>query len=214
MAEILIMEPELRLGMKMNDVLTRAGHHCTLAQTVPDGLAKVEASQKLITILNARLPWKESFSFMRTLEQKEWPVLFITGDAANSEHLRAMYQSTCEVLLCPFDGRTLVSAVAALAQDRGRMLTLGTLQMDTVNRQVTKDGEELNLTAQEYALLHALMQSPDAALTREQLLRTAWGYQTVGETRTVDVHIQRLRRKIGSACIETVYKLGYRLKPA
>ena len=58
------------------------------------------------------------------------------------------------------------------------------------------------------------MQSPNAALTREQLLRTAWGYQGMGETRTVDVHIQRLRRKIGSACIETVYKLGYRLRPA
>lgn len=214
MAEILIMEPELRLGMKMSDVLTHAGYTCTLSQTIPDGLAHVEASPKLITILNARLPWKESFSFLRTLEQKGWPVLFITGDQANTEHLRAMYQSACEVLLCPFDARGLVAAVATLAQDKGHLLTLGSLQMDTHSRQVTKDGEELSLTAQEYALLHALMQSPDAALTREQLLRTAWGYQNVGETRTVDVHIQRLRRKIGSACIETVYKLGYRLKPA
>ena len=93
-------------------------------------------------------------------------------------------------------------------------MTLGNLQLDVQLRQATKDGQPLSLTAQEFALLQALMQSPNAALTREQLLRTAWGYQGVGETRTVDVHIQRLRRKIGSGCIETVYKLGYRLRPA
>lgn len=214
MAEILIMEPELRLGMKMNDVLTQAGHTCTISQTVPDGLAQVDASPKLLTILNARLPWKESFTFLRTLENKGWPVLFITSDEANTEHLRAMYQSACDVLLTPFDARGLIAAVSTLVRTTGRTLTLGSLQLDTQSRQVTKDGQELSLTAQEYALLHALMQSPDAALTREQLLRTAWGYQNVGETRTVDVHIQRLRRKIGPSCIETVYKLGYRLKPA
>lgn len=214
MAEILIMEPELRLGLKMSDVLTRAGHTCTVSQTISDGLAKIESSDHLLTILNARLPWKESFSFLRTLSDREWPVLFITGDDANAEHLRAMYQSDCDVLLSPFDGHALVTAVSSLAQATGQLLTLGSLQMDTLSRQVTKDGQALYLTAQEFALLRALMQSPDAALTREQLLRTAWGYQTVGETRTVDVHIQRLRRKIGSSCIETVYKLGYRLKPA
>lgn len=214
MAEILIMEPDLRLGMKMCDVLTRAGHSCNLARNIQEGLEHVAESQRLITVLNARLPWKESFSFLRTLEEKEWPVLFITGDEANVDHLKAMYQAGCEVLISPFDGRALAAAAAALAKLPDHMLTLGNLQMDTRSRQVTKDGQELNLTAQEYALLHALMQSPDAALTREQLLRTAWGYQKVGETRTVDVHIQRLRRKIGSASIETVYKLGYRLKPA
>ena len=63
-------------------------------------------------------------------------------------------------------------------------------------------------------LLLALMQSPETALSREELLRTAWGYQGIGETRTVDVHVQRLRRKLGSSCIETVYNHGYRLKMA
>ncbi len=214
MAEILIMEPELRLGLKMSDILTRAGHTCTLSQTISDGMAKLEASDHLLTILNARLPWKESFAFLRALSDREWPVLFITGDESNAEHLRAMYPAECAVLPTPFDGHALLSAVAELAQSSTQLLTLGSLQLDTRSRQVTKDGQALYLTAQEFALLHALMLSPDAALTREQLLRTAWGYQTVGETRTVDVHIQRLRRKIGSSAIETVYKLGYRLKPA
>ena len=93
-------------------------------------------------------------------------------------------------------------------------MTIGGLSLDVEKHHATLDGKTLILTAQEFALLQALMQSPDAALSREQLLRTAWGYQGIGETRTVDVHIQRLRRKIGAACIETVYKLGYRLKMA
>ena len=214
MAEILMMEPDARLGTKMCEVLSHAGHSCTAAQTVAEGLAQVHRSQRLLTVLNARLPWKESFSFLHTLEEKGWPVLFITGDRANTEHLRAMYQAGCDVLLSPFDGRALVQAVSRLVQSTDRLLTLGNLQLDVQLRQATKDGQPLSLTAQEFALLQALMQSPNAALTREQLLRTAWGYQDVGETRTVDVHVQRLRRKIGSGCIETVSKLGYRLRPA
>lgn len=214
MADILIMEPDERLGMKMNEVLTRAGHQCTTAKTVSDGLAVVRKGRRLLTILNARLPWTDSFSFLRTLEEKGLPILFITGDPANISHLRAMYQCTCDVLTSPFDARALVGAVNELMQTSQRLLTLGCLRLDIQNKEATMDGQALSLTAQEFALLQALMQSPDAALTREQLLRTAWGYQGMGETRTVDVHIQRLRRKLGAASIETVYKLGYRLRMA
>lgn len=214
MAELLIMEPDAQLSAKMSEVLTRVGHHCRTAQTVQDGLAYLHEDQRLLTLLNARLPWADSFSFLRTLNDKGWAVLFITADAANAEHLRAMYQSCCGVLVSPFDGRALVSAVNDLLQLSAETLSMGGLKLDLARHQATLDGQELSLTAQEFALLKALMQSPDAAVTREELLRTAWGYQDVGETRTVDVHVQRLRRKLGSTCIETVYKLGYRLRMA
>lgn len=214
MAEILLMEPEPRLCGKMHDVLTRGGHHCAAAQTVSEGIAYAQEHPRLLAILNARLPWADSFSLLRTLAERGCPVLFITADASNAEHLKAMYQANSAVLLRPFDAASLLNAVHALLLDTSRLLTLGSLQLDVESRRATKDGHALALTAQEFALLQALMQSPDAALTREQLLRTAWGYQGMGETRTVDVHIQRLRRKIGSSCIETVYKLGYRLKLA
>jgi len=79
---------------------------------------------------------------------------------------------------------------------------------------VLLDGRRVELTAQEFALLGALMEKPDIPVSREQLLRTAWGYQSMGETRTVDVHVQRLRKKLGGDYIETVYKCGYRLKLA
>ena len=86
--------------------------------------------------------------------------------------------------------------------------------MDEKERVALLGGRRVELTAQEFALLLALLERPDTPDSREQLLRTAWGYQSMGETRTVDVHVQRLRKKLGGEYIETVYKCGYRLKLA
>lgn len=214
MAEILLMESDPRLADRMLSTLMHGGHHCTAARTVEEALQQMKHAPRLLAVLNARLPWKDSFTLLHTLEKYGCPVLFITADAGNVQHLQAMYQARSAVLLRPFESKDLLSTVNNLVLDTSRLLTLGNLQLDVQRRQATKDGHVLSLTAQEFALLQALMQSPEAALSREQLLRTAWGYQNMGETRTVDVHIQRLRRKIGPGAIETVYKLGYRLKLA
>ena len=214
MADIMILEPDERLGQKMCDALHCAGHECILCLSASEGVALMRDHRRMLVIVNAQLPWTDSFAFLRALEERGWPLLFITADAGNADHLRAMYQAGCDVLIRPFDAHGLLAAVNALLEASGRVLTLGPLRMDVSERCVTLAGVELSLTAQEFSLLRALMLSPDAALTREELLRTAWGYQDMGETRTVDVHIQRLRRKLGATSIETVYKLGYRLKMA
>jgi len=214
MADILIIEPDLHMGYRMQEALLHNGHDCQTVSSISDGVEALQRSPRLLTILNARLPWSESFSLLRALEEKGWPVLFVTADGANRQHLQALFQGCCDVLLTPFDGERLEEAVSALLTETERLLTIGPLRLDTERREATLDGEHLTLTAQEFALLRALMLSPDAALSREELLRTAWGYQGVGETRTVDVHVQRLRRKLGASCIETVYKHGYRLKMA
>lgn len=86
-----------------------------------------------------------------------------------------------------------------------------TLTIDEKNNRALLNGEECALTQQEFYLLQELAQHVDTPVSREQLLRDAWGYQCMGETRTVDVHIQRLRRKLGFGCIETVYRFGYKL---
>ena len=214
MADLLIVEPDQRLGFNMCRVLEKTGHSCVAANSVTEAEKQLRRGGRVMTVLNARLPWRESRPFLRLLEEKGLPVLFITTDTASVSHLRALYQRGSDVLLAPFTGLQLVNAVEALLHAASRTLTLGTLRMDVEARRVTMNGEELNLTTQEFELLRALMQSPDAPVSRQELLRTAWGYQGVGITRTVDVHVQRLRRKIGAANIETVYKLGYRLRVA
>jgi two-component system alkaline phosphatase synthesis response regulator PhoP len=86
------------------------------------------------------------------------------------------------------------------------------IYLDETNRSVYVDGKRYPLTEQEYCLLSELAQHPGEPVSRDELLRTAWGYITPGETRTVDVHVQRLRKKLGSETIATVYRFGYKLQ--
>lgn len=214
MATILMIDPDITTRTRMCEALEAAGHRCLMTDSITEGHEIVKQSTRLVTILNARLSWAESFSLLRLLEEKSWPLLFVTADASTVRHLHALYQGPRGVLLAPFDSNQLRHSVAMLLSETNSQLTLGALRLDIENRECTLDGDLLTLTAQEFSLLQALMESPDSPLTREELLRTAWGYHSAGETRTVDVHIQRLRRKLGTSCIETVYKLGYRLKMA
>ena len=86
------------------------------------------------------------------------------------------------------------------------------LMIDEAAQTVYVNGALCSLTQQEFSLLQELAQNADRAVSRQDLLRDAWGYASPGDTRTVDVHVQRLRRKLGFSCIETVYRLGYRLR--
>lgn len=214
MADILVMEPEGRTNRMMCRALETAGHTCRGCGSVAEGSRLLQGNVRMATVLNAGLPWRESRAFLDALKSKGLPVLFVTAVAANAEHLKAMYGEDCDVLLCPFTEAQLVQAMEHLLAQSPAVLTLGGLWMDVENRLVKVQGRPLTLTTQEFALLQALMRSPNATLSREELLRTAWGYQGVGITRTVDVHVQRLRRKLGGSYIETIYKMGYRLHPA
>ncbi|MCI5771910.1 MAG: winged helix-turn-helix domain-containing protein [Clostridiales bacterium] len=102
-----------------------------------------------------------------------------------------------------------MSTLLALKPEQGNMQTL---TIDEQSCRAYIDGELCELTQQEFSLLQELAQHVDCPVSREQLLRDAWGYACPGETRTVDVHVQRLRRKLGFTCIETIYRFGYRLR--
>ena len=214
MASILIIDPDLAARLRITAALEAANHHCIHAENPAEAYDILQHATQMMVLLNARLSWAESFSLLRLMEERATPLLFLTADESTVRHLHALYAGPCDVLLAPFDEQQLRHSVAMLLAEKNTSLSIGALRLDTATRECTLDGEHLPLTAQEFSLLQALMESPDAPLTREELLRTAWGYHTAGETRTVDVHIQRLRRKLGASCIETVYKLGYRLKMA
>ena len=131
-------------------------------------------------------------------------------------HLKALYAGSTDVLTHPFSKKTFLEKTNNLLkrQGNGKEKSLAPLAVDEKERVALVDGERVELTAQEYALLLELLENADMPVSREELLYKAWGYQSMGETRTVDVHVQRLRRKLGDERIETVYKCGYRLKLA
>jgi len=206
MATILIYEPNEVLAQKLCDSLKKEKYDAIICNEnhMPDNL-----SSETLILLDAQLKWTVCRPLLERFAHFGCPILFLTADRKMSAHLRALYAGRCDVLAAPY--KNLRSKVRALL---GEPASPRALELDETERVARLDGRRVELTAQEFALLLALMEKPDVPVSREQLLREAWGYQSIGETRTVDVHVQRLRKKLGGECIETVYKCGYRLKLA
>ena len=214
MVELLLMEPNKTRAAHLLRLLSDAGYRCTLCDHAAEGLALVRQGSRVLTILNTRMPWTESAPLLKLLAGQGLPVLFLTREPANAAHLKALYHADREVLPADAPDASVLDAVERLLTAPSATLTRGDLSLDMDTHRVSIDGRVEKLTDQECLLLQALMLSPDTAVSREDLLRTAWGYQSMGITRTVDVHVQRLRRKVGCDRIETVYRTGYRLRTA
>ena len=211
MATILIYEPNEALAQKLCDSLKKEQYNAIRCDEHDHELPIAEGEPAPLIILDARLKWTLCRPLLETFSRRGCPILFVTGDRSMSAHLRALYAGAGDVLLAPFTHKALKTKLHSLL---GEPAPRCEFALDEQERAVLLDGRRVELTAQEYALLNALMEKPDVPVSREQLLRTAWGYQSMGETRTVDVHVQRLRKKLGGDYIETVYKCGYRLKLA
>ena len=207
MATILIYEPNDVLAQKLCDSLQKENHNLIRCDEHDRNPPLFPDEPAPLVILDARIKWTLCRPLLQAFSQRGCPILFVTGDKQMSTHLRALYAGASAVLLAPFSPKTLLSCLTSLL---GETAPCTELALNTEERVALLDGRRVELTAQEYALLNALMEKPDAPVSREQLLRTAWGYQSMGETRTVDVHVQRLRSKLGADVIETVYKRGYR----
>ena len=209
MARILIYGTDEGVARKLTQVLTKETfqvQNCDAFEKMPAPIA-----DSTLVVLDAQLKWSICRALFHEIQSAGYPVLFLTADKAMTTHLRALYRGQSDVLMLPFSSKTVITKVLGLL---GHADPLRALAIDEGERVALLDGERVELTAQEFALLIALMENPDMPISREQLLRKAWGYQSIGETRTVDVHVQRLRKKLGVERIETVYKCGYRLKMA
>ncbi len=211
MATILIYESNKVLAQKLCDSLKKEKYNAVLCDESNPDIPCMNEEQAPLVILDARLKWTVCRPLLETFAHRGCPILFLTGDRKMSAHLRALYVGSSEVLVVPASNKAVCAKVHRLLGEEPRRCEIA---LNEAERVALLDGRRVELTAQEFALLLALMEKPDMPVSREQLLRKAWGYQSMGETRTVDVHVQRLRKKLGGEYIETVYKCGYRLKLA
>ena len=212
MATILIAEDTPAINKLMAANLSLVGHSCDQAFTGEQALALAAHKTYDLALLDVMLPGVDGFAVKSKLPPDQ-PVLFVTARMAPDDRLKSLPPE--EVLVKPFEVLDLLSRVEKLLRRNSRNTTvfaLGDLVVDLNARQVRRGGRQIPLTPQEFALLEALVVNRNLALSREKLLALAWGYDYEGETRTVDVHIQRLRRKLGlEKDIQTVFKVGYRL---
>lgn len=210
MGEILIYTHDSALQQKLCNALKKeklVGRPADEGTTLtPETVSRISS-----VLMDARMEWSVCRDLLRMLANAECPIVFLTEDMSMRDHLKALYSGKSSVLPLSFHHHALKTALNEVMSAEPKQRELHLLEEEQA---AMLDGRRVPLTAQEYALLCALMADPDSPVSRETLLRTAWGYQSMGETRTVDVHVQRLRKKLGMDTIETVYKCGYRLRLA
>ncbi len=214
MTRILLLEPDRKLCEKNQRVLEEAGYQCQASCLPRDAVRRIKEDMPDLVIMSVLVSFRDCRQLLHLLEKNGTPVLFTSCTAGNENHIRSLYHAPCLPVEGELPAPRMLESVACLLNRNPGILRSGSLWMDTEKRTVTLDGKPMSLTAQEFELLHSLMLKPNETLSREELLRTAWGFQSMGITRTVDVHVQRLRRKLGAGIIETVYQAGYRLRTA
>ncbi len=211
MATILIAENERAIAQRMAVNLHLVGHSCDLADTAEQAVELDRRNAYDLVLLDLDLPSSGGFEGVSAWENGH-PVLLLVSQS-RLDACPAELRSRC--LAKPFEIMELVGAVQhtlGTAAASGREFRFHDIEVDMAGRQVLRGGHTVALTPQEYSLLETLVLNRNLALSRTKLLEIAWGYGYQGATRTVDVHIQRLRRKLGlEKEIQTVYKIGYRL---
>ena len=213
MAHLLLVEDDASVRQIVTLQLSLVGYDVRAAEDAVQARRMLEEKTPDLAILDIMLPGEDGFSLAGTMMEQAVPVLFLTAKTAVSDRVRGLRMGAEDYMLKPFEPEELLARVENILRrtkkERTRFVC-GTLVVDLPSRRVTKDGHEVALTALEFDLLAMLVRRSNVALSREALLSGVWGYAYQGETRTVDVHIQRLRGKIGAEYIETVYKYGYR----
>lgn len=215
MANILIVEDEEAINQLIKQNLRLAGHECT---QVYDGLKAKElllgAGTFDLIIMDVMLPHIDGFTLMQYV--KEIPVIFLTAKNQLEDKLTGLTSGAWDYLTKPFEMLELIARINLVLQKTrkdNKLMHISDVCVNLEARTVSRNGEEIELTKQEFDLLEILILNRNIALSREKLLDLAWGYDYMGDTRTVDVHITKLRKKLNlEQYIKTVYKTGYRLE--
>ena len=214
MANILIVEDEEVIHELIKRNLSLVGHICHSAFDGKEALECLADKRFDLMILDIMLPKEDGFSVMR--QAKGQPTIFLTARDSLNDRMTGFSLGADDYIIKPFEMLEMLARVEAVL--RRTQTSASTFRLDKVlinfdSRQVYREQELLELTPKEYELLEVLVKNRNIALARDRLLELVWGYDFEGETRTVDVHIQKLRKKTGwENRIKTVYKMGYRLE--
>lgn len=215
MNRILIVEDETTISRLIEVSLKRAGYDCIVANDGVTAADLIEANDFDLALLDIMLPGLDGYDLLEYLRPMGTPVIFLTAKSSVKDRVKGLSLGADDYLIKPFDVEELIARVEAVLRRTGRggqNLTAFDVTLDLSERRVTRAGQDVDLTPREFALLEQLMRNRGAALYRDVLYERVWGGE-MADTRTLDLHIQRLRKKLDwHDKIETVYRVGYRLK--
>ena len=216
MIRILIVEDEKPIADLLDMSLTAAGYTCDCLMSGTAAADAVGEKRYDLILMDVMLPGIDGFELMEYLAPLGIPVIFITARSAVKDKIRGLKLGADDYIVKPFEIAELLARVETVLRRCRRTdgtITVGDVTVDTQSRVVTKAGEVVPLTAKEYALLLLFLQNRNIALFRETIYERVWENDYMGDSRTVDLHVQRLRKKLGwQERITAVYKVGYRLE--
>jgi DNA-binding response OmpR family regulator len=221
---ILVVEDESSIASFVSLYLRNAGYNVRTASSGAEALGDAAAHTPALIVLDLMLPDIDGIEVCRRLRQNsDVPILMLTARDEDVDKIIGLEVGADDYLTKPFNPRELVARIKSVlrrsAPERRdlqtEVITHGALRVDAGRREATVDGEEIQLAPKEFDLLWELLDHRGLVLTRDQLLERVWGYTFAGDTRTVDVHVRQLRRKLGDASpIVTVWGVGYKVSPA
>ena len=211
---ILVVDDEPNIVDLARMYLEAEGYRVVTASDGKEALSQVESARPALVVLDLMLPVLDGWEVCRQLtSQSDLPIIMLTARSDDVDKIVGLEMGADDYLTKPFNPRELVARVravlrrAAPAATAERSITLGQLGIDPAGREVTISGRTVPLRGREFDLLYALMTHRGVVLSRNQLLNLAWGYEFYGETRTVDVHIGQLRRKLeGAVCLSRPFE--------
>ena len=217
MIRILIVEDEKPISNLIRMSLTRAGYHCSC---VYDGIAAadlLETGEPFdLILLDVMLPGADGFELMSYIRPLGIPVIFITAKNSVNDRVKGLRMGAEDYLVKPFEIIELLARVEVVLRRYHKLdsvIEVGGLRIDLRSMQVFRDGKEIALTPKEYELLLLFAQNPGSALYRETIYQRVWGGDYLNTSRTVDLHVQRMRKKVGwEQILVAVPKVGYRLE--
>ena len=226
MTRILVVEDEASFSDPLSYLLTKEGYDVTVAETGPDGLTEFDRRGADLVLLDLMLPGLSGVDVCRALRQRSnVPVIMLTAKDSEIDKVVGLELGADDYVTKPYSSRELLARIKAVLRRGGEAedlspatLEAGPVRMDVERHTVTIDGDSIALPLKEFELLELLLRNAGRVLTRGQLMDRVWGSDYVGDTKTLDVHVKRLRAKLepdpaNPRHIITVRGLGYKLEP-
>ncbi len=214
--KILIVEDDEAIANLININLKAEGYQCICAFDGKTGADFIENDCFDLILLDIMLPEIDGYELLEYVKPMGTPVIFLTAKSGVDDRIKGLKLGADDYIVKPFQIGELLARVEALLRRYGkvkRKLAFADVEIDLTSRTVSKGGKPVELTVKEFDLLVELIQNKNVALYRERLYEKVWGSAYIGDTRTLDSHIQRLRRKLGwDKYIKTVFRIGYRLE--
>lgn len=215
MIRVLIVEDEPPISDLIRMNLTRNGYECECAFDGKQAADLIDRKPYDLILLDIMLPEINGYELIDYIRPLDIPVIFITAKNGVADRVKGLKLGAEDYIIKPFEVVELLARVEVVLRrykKTATVITIDDVTIDSEARSVIRNHENIDLTVKEYDLLMLLVRNPGIALFRETLFERVWGYTYMGETRTLDSHVQRLRRKLGwENKISTVYKVGYRL---